>query len=135
MVTDFVLDVQLRSTEKDYGHRSLCLFFGYQSPTRFYYVHFGKKADAHANSIFLVNEQPRVSIAKERTDGTEWDDHWHRARIRREIDSGRIEVFFDDMEKPVMWTVDHTFGHGRVGIGSFDDRGDFDIVRLWGKKR
>ena len=134
-VTDFVLDVQLRSTEKDYGHRSLCLFFGYQSPTRFYYVHFGKKADAHANSIFLVNDQPRVSIARERTDGTAWDDHWHRARIRREVDTGRIEVFFDDMEKPVMWTVDHTFGHGRVGIGSFDDRGDFDIVRLWGKKR
>ena len=76
-----------------------------------------------------------MSIAKERTDGTEWDDHWHCARVRREVDTGRIEVFFDDMEKPVMWTVDHTFSHGRVGIGSFDDRGDFDIVRLWGKTR
>lgn len=134
-VTDFVLDVRLRSTEDDYGHRSLCLFFGYQGPTRFYYVHFGKQADAHANSIFLVNDKPRLSIAKERTDGTPWDDHWHRARIRREVDTGRIEVYFDDMEKPVMWTVDSTFLHGRVGIGSFDDRGDFDVIRLWGRRR
>lgn len=131
-VTDFVFDVHLRSTEEDYGHRSLCLFFGYQGPTRFYYVHFGKTADAHANSIFLVNDKPRVSIAKERTDGTEWDDQWHRARIRRDVDTGRIEVFFDDMETPVMWTVDRTFLRGRVGVGSFDDRGDFDVVRLWG---
>jgi hypothetical protein len=38
------------------------------------------------------------------------------------------------MEKPVMRAVDSTFRHGRVGVGSFDDRGDFDVVRLWGKR-
>lgn len=133
-VSDFVLDLHLRSTTKDYDHRSLCLFFGYQGPSQFYYVHYGKRADAHANSIFLVDNKPRVSIAKKRTEGTEWDDHWHRARIRREVASGRIEVFFDDMENPVMWTIDKTFLHGRVGVGSFDDTGDFDVIRLFGKE-
>ena len=133
-VGDFVLDVDLRSTEKPYGHQSLCLFFGHQDPTHFYYVHLGRKADAHANSIFLVNDKPRVSIAMERTDGTDWSRGWHRVRIRREVQSGRIEVWFDDMSKPIMSTVDKTFTTGRVGIGSFDDTGDFDAVRLWGRK-
>ena len=133
-VGDFVFDVDLRSTEKAYGHQSLCLFFGHQDASHFYYVHFGRKADAHANSIFKVDGAPRVSIAKERSEGTNWSAGWHRVRITRELESGKIEVFFDDMEKPVMSTVDKTFGNGRVGIGSFDDTGDFDAVRLWGKR-
>lgn len=133
-VSDFVLDVRIQSTTPDYVHRDLCLFFGFQSPSNFYYVHLGKRADAHANSIFLVNDKPRVSIAKERTNGTNWDDHWHRVRVVRDTESGTIEVYFDDMAKPVMTTVDKTFLHGRVGVGSFDDTGNFDSVRLWGRK-
>ena len=132
-VSDFVLDVDLRSTNEPYGHQSLCLFFGHQDPSHFYYVHFGRKADAHANSIFLVNDEARVSIATERTDGTDWSRGWHRARIKRDTAAGTIEVFFDDMEKPVMVANDKTFTQGKIGIGSFDDMGDFDSIRLWGK--
>ncbi|MBL7154318.1 MAG: hypothetical protein ISS79_11425 [Phycisphaerae bacterium] len=132
-VGDFVLDVDLRSTEKPYGHQSLCLFFGHQDATHFYYVHFGRKADAHANSIFLVNDAARVSIAEHRTKGTDFSRGWHRARIRREVETGRIEVYFDDMTRPVMTAVDKTFAVGRVGVGSFDDTGDFDSIRLCGR--
>ena len=133
-VSDFVLDVDLKSTHEPYGHQDLCLFFGYQDASHFYYVHIGRKADAHANSIFLVNDEPRVSIAKERTDGTDWSAGWHRARIKRDSKSGLIEVYFDDMQKPIMKTIDKTFTTGQIGIGSFDDTGDFDAIRLWGRK-
>ena len=33
VVSDFLLDVKLQSTIPDYGHRDLCLFFGYQDPS------------------------------------------------------------------------------------------------------
>ena len=46
--------------------------------------------------------------------------------------SGEIEVYFDDMQTPVMKAVDTTFGTGRIGVGSFDDTGDFDTIRLYG---
>ena len=130
-VGSFVLDVDVRSTNKVYGHQDLCLFFGHQDPSHFYYVHLGRAADAHANSIFLVNGEPRVSIAKERTEGTDWSRGWHRVRVKRDIETGTIDVFFDDMQKPIMRTVDKTFSSGRIGIGSFDDTGDFDAIRLW----
>ena len=32
-VSDFVLDLKFQSTKKDYGHRDLCLFFGFQDPS------------------------------------------------------------------------------------------------------
>ncbi|MGH7199183.1 MAG: hypothetical protein ACREJB_01170 [Planctomycetaceae bacterium] len=134
VVGDFVLDVYLQSTEPDYPHRSLCLFFGYQDDSHLYYVHFGKRTDDHANQIFIVNDAPRSKISTKTTPGTNWDDEWRHARIVRNVESGTIEVYFDDMQTPVMTATDKTFKHGRVGIGAFDDRGNFDHVALYGRK-
>ncbi len=134
IVGSFVLEAKLRSTIPDYGHRDLCLFFGSQDPAKLYYVHLGKKMDPHANNVFIVNSADRKSISKTTTDGTPWDDEWHNVRLVRDVKAGTIEVYFDDMEKPAMTAVDTTFTWGRVGIGSFDDTGEFDDVRLWGEK-
>lgn len=133
-VGDCVLDVKLQSTARDYPHRSLCLFFGFQDPSHMYYVHFGQKTDDHANQIFIVNDEPRKKISTKTTPGTAWDDRWHHARIVRDVASGQIDVYFDDMQTPVMTAVDKTFTWGRVGIGSFDDTGNFDDVLVYGTK-
>jgi hypothetical protein len=133
-LADFVLDLKVRSTGRDYGHRYLCLFFGYQEPSHFYYVHLGKQADNAANSIFRVDGKPRLSIAEKRTQGTPWTDGWHHVRIVRTVKDGLIQVFFDDMKAPAMTAHDKTFTHGRLGVGSFDDTGMFDEVRIWGNK-
>lgn len=132
-VGDFVLEARLRSTTRDYGHRDLCLVFGYQDPAHFYYVHFGKQGDDHANQIFIVNGADRVKISTETTPGTNWTNDWHRVKIERRIEDGRIEVYFDDMAKPAMRALDKTFVKGRIGIGSFDDTGDWDDIKLYGK--
>ncbi len=133
-VSDFVFEARLKSTNREYGHRDLCLFFGYQDPSHFYYVHLGSKADAHANSIFIVNGEPRLSIAEKRTTGTKWDDQYHSVRVVRNTKTGKIKVYFDDMKKPVMTATDKTFAWGRLGLGSFDDTGNFDDVRIWATK-
>jgi hypothetical protein len=127
-IADFTLDLKLRSTSRDYGHRDLCVIFGYQDPSHFYYVHLGKEADPHANSIFLVNGKPRVSIAESRTSGTPWTDGWHKVRLVRDAQTGLIQVYFDDMDHPAMTAHDRTFGRGRIGVGSFDDTGMFDEI-------
>ena len=132
-VGDFVLTARVRSTHPDYGHRDVCLFFGYQDAAHFHYVHLGKKADAHANQIFIVNKAPRTKISITTTKGTNWDDQWHRVKIIRTVQDGRIEVYFDDMKKPVMTAKDTTFQWGRVGLGSFDDTGHWDDIVLRGK--
>jgi len=132
IVTDFVLDVDAKQTGREYGHRDLCFFFGYQDPSHFYYVHLATVADPHANSIFLVNGEPRVSIAEKRTDGTDWAEGYHHIRIERDTEAGTIKVYFNNMEAPVMETTDRTFLHGEVGLGSFDDTGNFDNFKIHG---
>ncbi len=132
VVGDFVLDARLQSTVKDYNHRDLVLVFGYQDPAHFYYVHFGKKTDDHANQIFIVNGAPRAKISTKTTPGTAWDDEWHRVKIVRSVGDGKTEVYFDDLTAPVMTASDATFAWGQVGVGSFDDLGNFDDVVLRG---
>lgn len=55
-------------------------------------------------------------------------------RIVRNTATGTIEVFFNDMSKPIMRTVDTTFGAGGIGFGTFDDTGHIDDVMIWGRK-
>jgi hypothetical protein len=131
-VGDFVLETKLQSTGKDVAHRDMCLFFGYQDPARFYYVHIAKKGDDHANQIFIVNKEDRKKISATTTPGTNWDDGWHRVKVVREVASGKIEIYFDDTKTPIMTATDKTFTWGQVGIGSFDDTGTWDDVKLYG---
>jgi len=132
-VGSFVLELEMSSTTRDYPHRDLCLFFGYQDASHFYYVHIANNADPHSNSIFAVDGEARVSIADERTTGTKWKDKWHTVRLARDIVSGEISVYFDDMSEPIMRAVDRRFQRGRIGAGSFDDTGQFDDIRIRGE--
>jgi hypothetical protein len=133
-VGDFVLEARCQSTIPDYGHRDMCLVFGYQDPAHFYYAHLGKKTDDHANQIFIVNDKPRAKISTRTTPGTNWTDGWHQVKIVRKTADGTIEVYWDDLTSPVQTALDRTFAWGRVGIGSFDDTGNWDDIRLRGVK-
>jgi len=130
---DFILQADLLQTSKEYGHRDMCLFFGFQSPTRFYYAHVATAADDHAHNIFIVNDQPRTKIAKETTKGVDWGHGvWHTVRLERKASEGTIKVYFDDMSKAIMVAEDKIFGAGYVGFGSFDDTGMIDNIKVWG---
>lgn len=132
IVGDFVLEVDLIQTGKEYGHRDMCLFFGVQDPTHFYYVHLATAADDHAHNVFIVNGAPRTKIAKETTKGVNWGlGVWHTVRLERRISEGTIRVFFDDRVQPVMVAEDKAFGAGWIGFGSFDDTGKVDNIRIW----
>jgi hypothetical protein len=136
VVGDFVLDAKARSTKADYPHRDMCLFFGFQDPAHQYYVHLARRTDDHANQIFIVNEADRLKISTKTTPGTDWTgvEDWHNVRVVRRVGDGTIEIYFDDMNTPVMTAIDKTFTWGQVGIGCFDDTGDWDDVVLRGKK-
>jgi hypothetical protein len=130
---DFVLEADLTQTGREYGHRDMCLFFGVQSPTNFYYAHIATAADPNAHNVFIVNGKPRTNIARHTTGGVKWGSGVaHKVRLERNAATGSIKVFFDDLSEPIMMAEDKTFASGFVGFGSFDDTGLVDNVRIWG---
>lgn len=127
---DYVLDLDARQTGREYGHRDLCLFFGYQSPARYYYVHLATLPDANAHNVFLVDGAARRNLLAPQERGVDWGEGWHHLRLERNATEGTVRVFFDDMQAPVLTVEDHTLDWGRVGVGSFDDTGRFANLQL-----
>ena len=130
-VKDFVLDLELQQTGKEYGHRDMCVFFGFQDRSHFYYAHIASKTDDHAHNIFIVNDKPRAKISSKTTPGHTWTDQWHKVRLTRNSGDGTTKVFVDNLEKLIMLARDTTFAWGYVGIGTFDDTGRIRRLALW----
>jgi hypothetical protein len=134
-VGDFELTAKVQSTNVDAGpHRDMCVFWCYQGPSHYYYVHFGAVATPDGNScqIFIVNDADRREITELTAKGTPWTTGWHNVKVVRRVGDGTIEVYFDKMDKPFMAAHDNTFAWGRVGLGTFDDNGNWDDFKLYG---
>ncbi|MEM7812966.1 MAG: hypothetical protein AAF532_15930 [Planctomycetota bacterium] len=129
VVGDVEITFRVRSTKDTGKHRDCCIFFGWQDPAHFYYVHLGARPDPNSGQVMVVDGAPRRPLTTNEKE-TPWTDGWHKVRLTRDVASGEIAVYFDDMDTPHMSVVDHTYGSGRVGIGSFDDMNAFDDVRI-----
>ena len=58
--TDLVMDLEMQSTVAPYGHQDMCLFFGFESPERFYYAApRGLRRPARAQHLLREGRAPR----------------------------------------------------------------------------
>ena len=132
---DFILEADLLQTGKEYGHRDMCLFYGFQDPSNYYYTHIATQTDPHAHNIFIVDDEPRTKISTKTTEGVDWgQNEWHHVRLERDVSEGTIKVYYDDMSEPIMLANDKTFKEGYIGFGTFDDQGRVDNIEVWAPK-
>jgi hypothetical protein len=130
-VGSFTLNVDLRR-----AGGSMIVVFNYVDTLHFYYVHLsenpGTQISVH-NGIFIVNGKPRYRIAGLKASPALPDKEWHHVRIVRNVRTGSIQIFMDKEKQPRFSVIDHTFTCGRVGLGSFDETGDFSRFKLQSK--
>ncbi|HXW07097.1 MAG TPA: hypothetical protein VD833_17820 [Vicinamibacterales bacterium] len=131
--TGVTLEAEVRSTAPaDLDVRDVLMIVGYESPTRFYYVHLSGRTDAVHNGIFLVADADRRRLDAGTTPPQLKDLAWHRVRVERDPASGRLDVFVNDAGTPVLRAIDTTIRAGRVGVGSFDETGEFRSLVVTG---
>jgi len=130
------LQVQVRSTAApEVLRRDVILVFGYQSPSRFYYVHLSAVTDAVHNGIFLVADADRRRLDDGKGQAPLKDQNWHSVRLERDGSNGRIEIYVDGAAEPILTALDSTISTGRVGLGSFDDTGEFREIQITGSMK
>jgi hypothetical protein len=138
-VSSFVFTGRLKcKADTANPQRDICIFFHFQDPTHFYYVHFSASSDGFHNIIGLVNGADRVKVNSEPPGESVFrltDTAWHNFKVTCDAATGKIQAYLDDMETPILTAVNRTLGHGLVGVGSFDDTGYFDDIKLWGDLR
>ena len=123
-------------TESETLARDMLVVFHFQDPTHFYYAHFSATSDGLHNIIGLVNGADRVKINREPAGETVFrltDMEWHDFKVTYDSETAEIQAFLDDMVTPIITASDSTLPHGLVGVGSFDDTGSFDDLKLVGE--
>jgi hypothetical protein len=121
---------QVRIDESvEISNRDVILIWNYQSPTRFYYAHLSQDNTIYPhNGIFVVNDADRLRI-DDQWNGSYGappaidDTDWHGVRLDYDAATGKIAVFVDGSDAPLITATDTTFSGGRVGFGSFDNFG------------
>jgi hypothetical protein len=130
-VGSFTLDVDVRS----HGE-SMAIEFNYEDPIHFYYVHLSNvrgAQDFRHNGIYIVNGEPRRRITGVDAAPALPDHKWHHVRIVRNVSDGSIKIYMDHEDSPRFSVVDHHFTCGQVGLGSFDETGDYAHFHLTSK--
>ena len=62
------------------------------------------------------------------------DKGWYQLKVERNVATGEIKAYVDDMTTPTLTATDKAFAWGLIGVGAFDDLGFVDDVKLWGKR-
>jgi hypothetical protein len=127
-VGSFDLSVKVRR-----AGRSMIIVFNYVDTLHFYYTHVshdrGTFQPVH-NGIFLVDGGPRRRIAGTEAQPALPDTQWHTIRVVRNVKTGLIQVYSDVQKAPLFSVVDHHFTCGQIGLGSFDETGDFTNLKI-----
>jgi hypothetical protein len=133
-VGSFDLEVRLKRDPIVQTEGDVLVIFGFQDKLHFYYAHLSSDDGNVAvhNGLFRVNGGDRQRIAGTGARPALPDEGWHRVRVSRNVQSGEIKLFLDDDTEPRFQVNDRTHGYGLVGVGSFDNTGEFDDLRLKG---
>ena len=118
--------------------RSLIMVFAYRDPAHFDYAHLsidtGGKEPVH-NGIFHVYGGERVRISTPAGPAAfAQTGRWYHTILRFDGHSGRITVEVDGKQKPALQAVDLSLGEGQIGLGSFDETGEFRNVKITGDR-
>ncbi len=116
--------------------RSCIIVFAYRDPAHFDYAHLSTDTAAKQpvhNGIFHVYGGERVRISSEAGPAAfAASGRWYRVKLVHDGKTGTVDVTVDDNPVPALHAVDLSLNGGKVGIGSFDETGDFRNVRITG---
>jgi hypothetical protein len=118
--------------------RSLVIIYAWQDEAHFNYAHISSdpavKQNVH-NGMFHVFGGERVRISP--LDGPESlpTAEWTPVKLVFDGETGRCDVEVNGKRNPSLEAVDLSLRFGRVGLGSFDETGDFRRVRISGEPR
>jgi hypothetical protein len=125
------MDLEARPLEK-----SLILVFAYRDGSHFDYAHLSTDratSEPNHNGIFHVYGGERVRISNEEGPAAfPATQRWYHVRLTYDGESGSVQVMVDGKSVPSLHAIDLSLRAGKVGIGSFDETGDFKNIKIEG---
>jgi len=120
--------------------RSLILVYAWQDDAHYNYAHLSTDAAAKQvvhNGMFHIfgGERVRISTLDGPPSFAGETPEWTPVRLVFDGDTGRCSVTVAGQSNPSLEAVDLSLRWGRVGLGSFNETGDFRNIRVTGETR
>ena len=114
------------------------IVFAWHDPAHFDYAHLStdtaQKQPVH-NGVFRVDGGERVRISPETGPAAFLAiNRWHHVKLNYDGKTGEVNVTVDGRAVPALHAIGLSLGAGRVGIGSFNETGDFKNVKITGRE-
>jgi hypothetical protein len=118
--------------------RSLIIVYAWQDDAHYNYAHISvdmaAKENVH-NGLFHIFGGERVRISSLAGPGSLPTEDWTPVKLVFDGESGRCYVEVNGQRNPSLEAADLSLRWGRVGLGSFDETGEFRNVRVTGETR
>jgi len=118
--------------------RSLIIVYAWQDDAHYNYAHISSdnavKANVH-NGMFHVFNGERVRMSPLDGPASFETQDWVPVKLVFDGDSGRCYVEVNGKRNPSLEAVDLSLRWGRIGLGSFNETGDFRNVKVTGETR
>jgi hypothetical protein len=118
--------------------RSLIIVYAWQDETHYDYAHISLDAAAAQNvhnGMFHIFGGERVRMSSLEGPGSLPTQDWTPVKLVFDGETGRCYVEVSGRRNPSLDAVDLSLRWGRVGLGSFDETGDFRNLKVSGVAR
>ena len=120
------------------GGRSVIIVYAYQDENHYNYAHISSddavKQNVH-NGMFHVFSGERVRMSSLDGPPSLPTDDWTPVKLVFDGDTGKCYVEVNGKRNASLEAVDMSLRWGRVGLGSFNETGDFRNVKITGETR
>lgn len=120
------------------GGKSLIIVYGWQDPNHWNYAHIsadeGKQIHVH-NGMFHVFGGERVRISSLEGPNSLPTEDWAKVKLVFDGETGRCYAEVNGKRNPSLEAVDLSLRWGKIGLGSFNETGDFRNLKITGTRK
>jgi hypothetical protein len=118
--------------------RSVAIVYAWQDDAHYNYAHISVDTAASQNvhnGMFHIFGGERVRMSSLEGPGSLPTQDWTPVKLVFDGETGKCYVEVNGQRNPSLEAVDLSLRWGRVGLGSFDETGDFRNVKITGETR
>ena len=121
VVSDFILSMEIEAIQPSERCSGLVIVFGYQNESNFYFLNLVGQGGVWEGGLFQVTPGGVVKVPEQFSVGSMELYCCHLLKLERQVTTGNVRFYLDDMDRPVLAFVDTTLQRGEVGMGLHHD--------------
>ncbi|MBN2166377.1 MAG: hypothetical protein JW717_08890 [Marinilabiliaceae bacterium] len=127
---NFIMTFDYMQNNKSFTVRDICVLFGYQDSTHYYYAQAAADNNKYCHNIFKVNNDRPVQIGNNFNKGVVWNyQKWHNITIIRNIENPKVELYIDG--ELILESSEPNGKEGKIGFGTYGSSFKIDNLKIW----